>query len=479
MFTYWSTLSALLLGAWVLWMRDLSMAPIVFLLGYSALLAVVAGGVRKWHDLLNPLTLLVLLGLIRYSLPAFLLMPNPDPGVETFRLMGLQGTDWQMGHVMALVGMLSASAGWLLIPDGERSVRPLRFRLPDRTGNAALVGMALGFGALVIFVSSNASLDAAIQEGAFRHTTVHVGTGVFYVLGLGLISCSVLLSSYLLTNGRYGWRAALAPVIFTALCFFVLGGRVGSAVSILALLLFLWYLRQDRIRWAYPELRRFIKWGVIAVAVALWFGNLGQLYRGGSGLSALRESISIETLGDYAERTIYEDIGQLHALAGATLIGPGQMEINTFLSAISWPLPDLLDLPQSSAGAFIVEDTMGFADSRRWGFHASLMGDAYLNFGVPGMVLIVMGFGVLVKLLYVRFRAGKVRAPVYVLAATYSIRIFLESIEKWGELVPVLVLLYAALYAARLIYGESRLTGVEQTEYQVLLQDLKSQTGST
>jgi hypothetical protein len=217
---------------------------------------------------------------------------------------------------------------------------------------------------------------------------------------------------------------------------------------------------------------------VIAVVVGLWFGNLGQLYRGGSGVGALRESLSVQTLSDYAERTIYEDIGQLHALAGATLIGPGRMEINTFLSAISWPLPDLLDLPQSSAGAFIVQDTMGFFDGHQWGFHASLMGDSYLNFGVPGMVLIVMGFGVLVKLLYVRFRTGILRAPVYVLAATYTCRIFLESVEKWGELVPVLVYLYAALYAARLIYGESRPT-VEQSEYQVLLYDLKSQTGST
>jgi hypothetical protein len=478
MFAYWSTFSALLLGAWVLWTRDLSMAPIVFLLAYPALVAVAAEGVRKWLDLLNPLTLLLLFGAIRYSLPAFLLMFNPDPDVETFRLMGLQEADWQMGHVMALVGMLSATAGWLLVPDKGRPIRPLRFQLPDRTGHAAFVGMAVGLGALVLFVSFNTSLDAAIQEGAFRHTTVHVGTGVFYVLSLGLISCSVLLSSYLLTNRAYGWRASVVPVIFTALCFFVLGGRVGSAVSVLALLLLLWYIRQDRTNWAYPELRRFIKWGVIAVVVGLWFGNLGQLYRGGSGLGALTESLSVQTLSDYAERTTYEDIGQLHALAGATLIGPGRMEINTFLSAISWPLPDLFDLPQSSAGAFIVEDTMGFFDSHEWGFHASLMGDAYLNFGVPGMVLIVMGFGVLVKLLYVRFRTGNLRAPVYVLAATYSLRIFLESVEKWGELIPVIVYLYAALYAARLIYGESKPT-VEQSQYQVLLHDLKSQTGSS
>jgi oligosaccharide repeat unit polymerase len=478
LFTYWSTLSALSLGAWILWTRDLSLAPIMFVLAYPALVAVASREIRKWRDLLNPLALLLLLAAIRYSLPAMLLTFNPDPDIETFRLMGLEAADWQMGHVLALVGMLGVSAGWLLTPDRRRASRPLRLRLPHRTSHPAIVGMALGLVALVLFVSFNSPLEVAIEEGSFRHASIEVGTGVYYFLSLSLISASVLLSNYLLTAGAYGWRVSLAPAMFTALSFFVLGGRVHSTVSIFAVLLLLWYIRQDRRRWAYPNVSRFIKWAIIVVIVALWFGNLGQLYRGGSGLGAFSESLSLQTFTDYTESTIYEDIGQLHALAGATKIGPGHMEINTFIGAISWPLPDLLDLRQSSAGAFIVEETLGFFDPHHpWGFHASLMGDAYLNFGVFGLLLIIVAFGVLVKLVYVRFRSGHLRASAYVLATTYSLRIFLESIEKWGELVPVLVYLFVIIFAARMVYGEDlRGSWAEQPQYPALVRGLGSPT---
>jgi hypothetical protein len=455
MLVQWSTFSALALGAFILSSGEVALAPAVFVLGYLAIFSAAAAEARLWKDVLNPLTVLLFLCAMRFSIPALLFGVQVNPQVELYQLMHLRDNDLQLGHLMAVTGMLGVSAGWLLLSGKGGAAGRLNFVLPRGIQHIALVAMALGTASLLLFVGQNILVDEAVVEGSFRTTTVEAGTGQFFFLALALISGSVLLSCYVLINERQSWWTCLIPAGASTLSFLVLGGRARAALSLIAVLLLIYYKRMESSEWK-VSVKRLAQWAVIATVFALWFGNLGQLYREGEGLSALKDSVSLSELGDYAENAVFEDIGQLHALAGAASVGPGVINGNElFVRALSWPVSDLLDLSVISAGVFIVEATMGFQGGR-WGVHSSVIGDAYLSYGVLGVVVAGVLFGMLIKALYVKFRKGSVKAPIYVLAAVYSFRVFLESIDKWAEALVVVAFGYATLRIAQFLFGERR-----------------------
>ena len=136
--------------------------------------------------------------------------------------------------------------------------------------------------------------------------------------------------------------------------------------------------------------------------------------------------------------SIFAEFGHLHSLAGAVVIGPGVLE-GRFLGSLTFPLSKLLPIPGRSEGIYIIETLVGFHTEDKWGLHAALIGDAYLNFGLIGILLVMPLFGVLIKLLYVKFRAGTLNSSVYSFAAIYAVYIFLKSIEAWPHMLTGLV----------------------------------------
>jgi hypothetical protein len=163
---------------------------------------------------------------------------------------------------------------------------------------------------------------------------------------------------------------------------------------------------------------------------------VGQLYRGGYGINGIKGALSISALFEYVKWAVWVDLGHLHSLAGAVAIGPGVLGGRTFF-ALLWPLTEILHLPGKSAGVFIAQTLVDFS-KRKWGFHATLIGDAYLNFGLIGVFLVTTIFGMILKTLYVEFRSGLINNVFYALILVYSTRVFFESIEKYGEMLMVL-----------------------------------------
>jgi hypothetical protein len=94
---------------------------------------------------------------------------------------------------------------------------------------------------------------------------------------------------------------------------------------------------------------------------------------------------------------------------------------------------------------FIIETLEGFHSERKWGLHASLIGDAYLNFGLVGILLIMPLFGLLARLLYVKLRGGTLNAAPYAFVVIYGVNLFLKSIESWPHLLTGLVFMLAIL----------------------------------
>jgi hypothetical protein len=243
----------------------------------------------------------------------------------------------------------------------------------------------------------------------------------------------------------------LTSVGVSSLAFFALGGRARAAVAVIAGLSLIWYLRGRSHERVLGSTRRpGIGLMLAAAGISLVILYVGAVYRGSAPLPREGGVASAAGVGAYARFGFLFDIGHLHALAAATEIGPGVLHGQGLFGPLTFPLSEVLELPGISAGIFIVEETLGFPSptSRRWGFDASLMGDAYLNFGVPGVVVLCGVFGMALKALYRALREGRLHAAVYVLAMIYAIRIVFESIEKWGEMLTVVAFALSVIHGA-------------------------------
>ena len=449
-FSFWLVSMAFLFGLVTMAARQAWLLPYFVPLAYTAILVVFVRTIQSWRDSFNPLCLICAIGCVRHFLPALFLLNGAAPPEEVslfFQAMKLSADDWRWGHALALFGLLGTSFGWLLV---QRS-RPregrsgLRFALAPGVRPAALAGMLVGLAALALFLVSNASLDV-ISSGAFRETTIQEGTGKYFFLAYLLISSSVLLTCYYLP--QTGAWPALLPVVSATLFYWVLGGRSRAMISLAAGLLLLWYLRRQQLRWPkitlnYPYI---LIVPLILVAV-LWVSYIGALYRGALGARAFSEGLTLRGLWDYMQVSIFTDLGQLHSLAGAIAIGPGVLRGQTFFGALSWPLNKFIFIPGRSAGVYIVETLVGFASGEsKWAVNASLIGDAYLNFGLWGTAVVMTLYGAVVKTLYLQFRQGRLHAAAYVLALIYSLQMMWASFEVWPQALTVLAFVSGLIF---------------------------------
>jgi len=62
-----------------------------------------------------------------------------------------------------------------------------------------------------------------------------------------------------------------------------------------------------------------------------------------------------------------------------------------------------------------------------------LIGDAYLNFGFSGVVMVMLLFGALLKVLYLKFRQGNLHCAIYTLAVLSAVQMFWVSIETYSQ----------------------------------------------
>lgn len=450
----WTAAAAFLIGFVAFWSQQSWLLGLFLPGAYLTIVFVFLRTLHAWRDPFNPLCLVLIVGAVRFLVPGILILTGTEPEGEamlTFSLMRLSDSDWEWANALALVGMLAAVLGWLLIQIRPGSEKYLKFDLSEGVKHAAIVGMAVGAAALLLFVRSNASLDV-IASGDFRDTTIQVGTGKYFFLAYLLIAGSVLLSCYLLAHGRT--KLSMTPLVVTALLYWVLGGRARAITPIAAGLLLLWYYGREKKGWKRVALTpKYIAVGLLVPLFTVWLSYVGLMYRGELGIRAFVEALSISRFSQYAKQTIFSDLGQLQSLAGAIAIGPGVLGGDTFIGALSWPLSKVVSLPARSAGVFIVEELIGFSrHQRRWGFNASLIGDTYLNFGFGGVVMVMLVFGALLKLLYLNFRQGNLDCAIYTFAVLSAIQAFWVSIEVWPQALTVLTFAIVLVFAGNTIF---------------------------
>jgi len=345
--------------------------------------------------------------------------------------------------MLALLGLLGITIGWLMLGHTDESrvfqiYERSRSHLSGAIAYSSLAGIILGLVALIIFVKSNVSITEAVDSGVFRTTQVQQGTGKYFYLSFMLISSSVILTDYFFSR-KYAWWLSLGPVAVVMVAFFVLGGRMRSLTSMIAGLLVLRAWRSN------AKLSPAAILGLVSIIVLLsMFFFVGGVYRGGAGLAGVSQILSLAAILEYSQQAVLIEYGQLQALAGAAAMDPGVLRGSTFLELL-WPLTKLFDFGGKSAGVFIVQELVGLGD-RKWGFHATLIGDAYLNFGLIGVIVVTIVFAMILKIIYRWFKERVIDNAVYALVLVYSLRVFFESIEKYGEALIILAFACATIY---------------------------------
>jgi hypothetical protein len=444
-----------LLGlAWVL--------PFFFVLAYLALFFAFLSSARSSNDWLNPLTLFLIMGFIRFSIPGFMILLGVEHRIPLFYVMKIERQDWILGHVLGLMGILGVVAGWSLNlglpPPVLRRVESLTMPRIRALPLAAVLCMFLGFAALAVFVGSHADIEEAVYSGEIRRTAVESGTGKFFRVALMLVSSSVVLSTYLAGKGC-AWWVAMLPNGFAMISLSILGGRSLAALPLVAAWIILWY-RGDFLKTSMKIVF------VLGIALLPVYSYLGQVYRGGQGLEGvLAQGFSIATLVDHMKYSLWVDWGSLHSMAAATMIGPGVLGGYTF-TVLLWPLSKILQLPGRSAGVYMAEELVGFDESApadvrsRWGFHATLIGDAYLNFGLLGVLAATIIFGIVLRILYLQIRLKISNIAVYALGLACALRLFFVSIENFPNVLVIMVFTVFVIQIGRLLTlrsaGEAR-----------------------
>jgi oligosaccharide repeat unit polymerase len=457
-FFLWSTVVALSLGLIAFGSSEAWLVRVFLVFAYAVILFAMVRTIVLWCDVLNSLSLVLALGFIRFLVPGLMFLSGAEPPEDAaifFGLMQLSENEWLSGHVLALIGMVATLLGWLLAQMREISVGQLKFNISEGTKHAALVGMLGGFMALLAFFLKNASLGA-ILSGSFRGTTVEVGSGKYFVLAYLLIVGSVFLCCYLLSK-KIKWLRALVPVAVAMMAYWPLGGRGRAVMPVTGGLILLWYVNRERKGWSKLSVKpiHFVTGPVMVLFIILVF-YVGSIYRGNSDPNTLLQSLSITGLWQYLKSAIYMDLGQLHSLAGAIAIGPGVLEGKTFIGSLSWPLSAFLPIPGRSTGIYIVEELVGFQDEHRWGIAASLIGDAYVNFGLLGVIITMGVYGAALKMIYLKFRQGVLHSTVYALALLAGMQMLWGSIEVWPQTLSMLLFALAITLAGKTVFNLRR-----------------------
>ena len=456
----WLVAASFLFGIVILWSGQASYLKYFLPAAYAAMLFSLLTSVRAWQDPFNPLCLALAVASVRFFLPGMLLLSGVEPVGEVqqfFTLMKLSESDWAWGHALALVGVLGIVLGWFATQPVLTPGAPLNFQVTGGVRYASCAAMLVGCFALMAFVLMNASPDV-IASGEFRETTIQEGTGKYFFLTYFLIAGSLLISSDLLIHGRK-WLSLL-PVSVAAMLYWVLGGRGRSIFALAAWLVMLWYFTAEKRSWRKLSLRpATIVTAGVAALITVWLSYVGSLYRGGLGNDAFIQALSLSGLWDYIQGAIFTDLGQLHSLAAAMMIGPGVLNGQTFYGSLTWPLSAFFPIPGRSAGVYIVETLVGFGKREKWAVNASLIGDGYLNFGLMTAVLVMLVSGALLKILYVKFRNGRLRSPIYAIALLSALQICFLSIEKWPQTLVTVAFTYFVILIGNTLFrvdGASR-----------------------
>ncbi len=398
---------------------------------------------RNWGDVFNPLTILTGVGFLKFCVPYFIYLAlGPEaPCFDFYERLGvLEPHLMHRGHTVAMLGLIGLIFGWSCGRNKPGATSP-----PSETRDWTIVIragclMLAGAMSLLFFVGRNTDLSTALATGQFRSTQIEAGTGMFFYISFALIAGSVTFAAFLMQMKKVPAIVAFLPVLLALALFFLTGGRTRAITPVIAAAVAFYYIRLEHRIGA----KSLIGGALFCAAIPIFY-YLGSAFRGGAGMSLFTQGVAEGTdpIGTYLVGFFAAELGQLSSLAGAVSLGEGVVGGLSF-TALLFPLNMMLNIPGRSCGMYLAEQLLNLPSAHLAALHSTIIGDAYLNFGLSGMVLVLALAGFGMKTLYAQFRAGRVPIAMLGLATIYAVRVFGEEINKWPEMMIVLTCCWLA-----------------------------------
>ncbi|MEM5861154.1 MAG: O-antigen polymerase [Candidatus Aenigmatarchaeota archaeon] len=398
-------------------------------------------------NLLSPLLLLLGIAFLRYGISGIPVLLGMNPPYTTlFQFVKIDTQDWLNGLLLVFTGLYSVIVGWKVVIDKAPKqlfkYKPeqwsTHYRVPVIVKSILLIAMTIGLISLFVYTGKNVNwaIFEVILEGGIRKRVITEGTGVYFHLAHLAIVASVIISTLMYCEGKSIIRS-LFPSIITFGVFFTLGGRIRAVTPIFASILAIYHLEGGRgFRFLKMVSAKKIILGFLFLFVILTLFLAGVEYRE-EGINALNPRNLLVKIKDYISLIVWEDIGNLYAIALVTQHEPGILRGMSFIGVLG-PIAEWFGLRGMSGGVFVISQYFSFGE-KEWGTHTGLIGETFLNFGFLSIVLICFVFGLCLgwiekKLLHSVYHRDPWKSSFFSILTVYFLRIFFEKVGRLFEL---------------------------------------------
>lgn len=346
--------------------------------------------------------------------------------------------------MLQAAGIVAMYTGFLLSP--AWALPNIRFQQPAHLGKKTIATVGFAAGIFAVYMQSRGGIISHILSwGAGRNQAL---AGNFYwqfFTQLGLIAClSWLAMDRRSTSTPAFWGCTITSLMMT----FIVGGSRSSVVYFMVMGLLVWFLREQKI-----SLVRITAIALIGLFALGLLGNLrdstysGQInwnvFRGGSNSAATsNESTLGNSLSEISERSsVYSGVFPILALV------PNQvdyLEGSSYLALLTLPVPRALWSGKPGLVAGRVGEV--FYGSN-FGIPPGAVGEAYWNYGVPGVLMVFTLYGMFQRFLantFIRYaHQSAAIAPYVITLFLFSAPTGLACIAWLMMLVPMLAYLVA------------------------------------
>lgn len=336
-----------------------------------------------------------LMQMVRRASSYFDGMPE-HAGIPGYSLADLNGLIWQL-LLLQTLGQLAYCMGFLLGPRKARSI----LAPPRSDPSMRLAGVIALVGAFyLLFLRNKGGLEEHMLDlgkGRVRQIeeTQLFGISVV-VINLAMFALLALVA-YARTTFHYALLAILGPAVLFMK--YTVAGSRSSMIFAFLLCLMVRSIATRRIRWT-----TYIA-GAVATVIAI--GALGQLRRGTwKGNTGLDEAIESMTASD----SFLSGISELEQRGSAlNPVYPIMARVpdevpyllgRSYLTLVTAPIPRALWMNKPRTTGALVGQTFFDSDA---GMPPGPIGEALWNFGIPGVVLVYLLFGMFHRFVFVWF----------------------------------------------------------------------------
>jgi len=298
--------------------------------------------------------------------------------------------------LLQAAGTLAIYAGFFLCPSWK--IPQIPFQQPRHLGRKTVMTVGFATGIFLVYMQTRGGIVSHLLSWGTGRSEALAGSFYWqFFTQLGLIAClSWLTIDRRSTSNPFFWGCLFSSLMMS----FLIGGSRSSVVYSMAMCLLAWLIREQKVA--------LVRIGAIALIGLFVMGILGNLrdstYDGRINWDTLRGA-SAETTTE-ERSTLGESLREISERSSVNagvfpILGlvPNQVDYlygSSYMALLTLPIPRAIWPEKPGLVAGRVGAT--FYNSN-FGIPPGPVGEAYWNFGVPGVLIVFSLFGAFLKLL--------------------------------------------------------------------------------